>query len=550
MKMKFLNRKVLMAGMLMTAFTFSCTDLDEELFSEVAASEFGQTEEEVAAALAVAYTGWTGGYIGATWTLSEMPSDEAVVPTRGQDWFDNGNWQRLHLHSYGAEDDAIKGTWPGLFGGVNNTNRLLKQFESAAPGPERDAAEAELKSVRALLYFWLLDLYGNVPIQDDFDNTDVSNGSGSDYSQRTEVYNWIVSELETALPLLSDANDVSTYGRMNEWAARALLAKLYLNKGVYTSAPSMGSYITGDLTKAKQHVDAIINDGPFSLESDYFVNFDADNSGSVENILVIVYDQVFSGGMNLDMRTLHYGSQDTYNFTAQPWNGYCTLEEFYNSFDDDDKRKGDIVEVDWPNRPGMKIDQNNAGGRSMFIVGPQFKSDGSPVTDASQYDEEDGEPLVFNPKVNELGPKTTRQAGARIGKYEFEKGATPNQNNDVPIFRYGDILLMKAEIEMRQGGDAAKYVQMIRDRANLGMPGIIDEEFMLAERGREVAFEYWRRNDLIRFGKYNDAWWGKEESPDGSPATPAVLGQVHVNVFPIPRDQLEANSGLKQNPGY
>ena len=109
---------------------------------------------------------------------------------------------------------------------------------------------------------------------------------------------------------------------------------------------------------------------------------------------------------------------------------------------------------------------------------------------------------------------------------------------------------MKAEIELKQGGSPETWVQMIRARAGLGLPAVVDDDFLLEERGRELAFEYWRRNDLIRFGKYNDAWWGKEPNPTGSPATAAVIGQPHVNVFPIPRDQLEANAGLRQNPGY
>jgi hypothetical protein len=123
-------------------------------------------------------------------------------------------------------------------------------------------------------------------------------------------------------------------------------------------------------------------------------------------------------------------------------------------------------------------------------------------------------------------------------------------NNDYAVFRLGDIILMKAEIEMMQGGSAAPYVDQIRTRAGLATPGTIDMDFLLAERGREVAFEYWRRNDLIRWGRYNDEWWGKEVNPSaGSPASPAVF-EPYVNVFPIPRGQLEANAGLKQNPGY
>ena len=559
---KLINIKYI-TGLLLLSFSVSCTNLDEELYSQIAADDFGRTPEEVAAALANAYTGWTGGYIGSTWSLSEVSTDEMVVPTRGQDWFDNGNWQRLHLHSFLPTDDLVGGSWGTIFGGVTTCNRLLKQFQPKADAGEEAAiqAVAELKALRGLHYFFLIDLYGNVPIYKSFDDIDVSNGSGNDYSQRTEVYKWVVSEVESAVPLLSKAKDASTYGKMNYWAAKMLLAKLYLNEGVYTSEPSTGTYVSASasaLTKAADVLDDIIDNGGFSLESDYFNNFGVDNEASTENIFVIVYDQVFAGGFNLNMRTLSYLQQDTYNFTDQPWNGYCTLEEFYNSFDNADKRKGDIKQVDWPNMPGMTIDENNRIGRSMFIVGPQYNAKtGEILLDGGQYDEPDGEVFVLTPEVNELGPAALRQAGARVGKYEYEVGGNPNMGNDYPIFRYGDAILMRAEIYWKSGNTGLALTTMNNLRAVRGVPDIVTldngtsrlGDHLLGERGREVAFEYWRRNDLIRFGRFNDEWWGKETNPSGLPAFDPVF-DPYVNVFPIPNSQIEASDALTQNPGH
>ena len=560
-KMKKIINMKYVTGLAIMAFSMSCTNLDEELYSQIAADDFGKTPEEVAAALANAYTGWTGGYIGSTWSMSEVSSDEMVVPTRGQDWFDNGNWQRMHLHSFLSSDDLVRGSWETIFGGVTTCNRLLKQFEPKAEAGE-DAAKlavAELKALRGLHYFFLIDLYGNVPIYKNFDELDVSNGTGSDYSQRAKVYDWVVSEVEAAAPLLSKAKDMSTYGKMNYWAAKMLLAKLYLNEGVFTSDPSKGSYVKASdatLTKAANALDEIINDGGFSLESDYFANFGVENEGSTENIFVIVYDQVFAGGFNLNMRTLSYLQQDTYNFTQQPWNGYCTLEEFYNSFDNADIRKGDITQVDWPNMPGMTIDENNRTGRSMFIVGPQYNAKtGDILLDGGQYDEPDGEVFVLTPEVNELGPAALRQAGARVGKFEYEVGGTPNMSNDYPIFRYGDVLLMRAEVYWQQGifTSALGTINNLRAVRGLGDATAIDNgtsrlgDHLLGERAREVAFEYWRRNDLIRFGRFNDEWWGKETNPAGLPAFDPVF-DPYVNVFPIPNNQVGPT--LKQNPGH
>ena len=501
----------LLAGLFLVPL--SCTNLDEEIFSALPADQFLTSEEEFVSALGTAYSSF-GNFIGEPWSLVEVSSDEVVVPTRGADWFDNGNWQRIHLHQVEPGDDRVSNSWPELFGGVSNANRLLFQFEQS----ESDIARsflAELRALRALFYWYLLDIYGNVPIVTDFTDTSSPSNNADFQAGRTEVYNFVVNEVVDGLDALSD-NVGSTYGRINRYAAQALLAKLYLNSGVYLGN---GDPSPEALNNALAAVNDIIDNGPYRLEDNYFDNFSPDNEGSAENIMVIVYDQVFAGGMNIVQRTLHYGSQQTFNLAEQPWNGYASLQEFYNSFDDDDARK------------------------DMFIEGPQFESDGvTPVNDPSvEASDPDGPQVNFTPEINEFAPNALRQAGVRIGKYEFELGAQQNMNNDYPIFRYADILLMKAEILWRLNPadlEALAYVNMVRERAGVAPLLALTADNLLAERGREVAFEYYRRQDLIRFDKFNDPWQFKPAStPDK-------------NVFPIPRAQLEANPNLNQNPGY
>jgi hypothetical protein len=139
-----------------------------------------------------------------------------------------------------------------------------------------------------------------------------------------------------------------------------------------------------------------------------------------------------------------------------------------------------------------------------------------------------------------LEPNCLRQAGVRVGKYEYENGATSNLSNDFPIFRYADILLTKAEAEHRNGNSAAALplVNMIRMRAGVAEFGALTEDDLLAERGREMFWEGWRRQDLIRFGKFGDTWFAK-------PASDATK-----QLFPIPENQINANPNLTQNPGY
>jgi hypothetical protein len=184
-----------------------------------------------------------------------------------------------------------------------------------------------------------------------------------------------------------------------------------------------------------------------------------------------------------------------------------------------------------------------SGVRGNFLVGPQFSAGGQLLLDTDSGPAADPDPVLnFTPRINEIQPNAFREAGARIGKFEFILGATENLDNDFPVFRYSDILLIKAEALWRQSaGDATALalVNQIRARAGVAPFASLNADNLLAERGREMFAELKRRTDLIRFGKYNDARWAKPKDPSD-----------HVNIFPIPRAQLDANKSLRQNPGY
>ena len=154
----------------------------------------------------------------------------------------------------------------------------------------------------------------------------------------------------------------------------------------------------------------------------------------------------------------------------------------------------------------------------------------------------DGAPLNLTPNINMLAPNCLRQAGARVAKFPFITGSDRYTSNDVPIFRYADVLLMKAEILMRSTGDmgsALTLVNEVRARANATPLSEITFESLLAERGRELYAEGFRRSDMIRFGVYLEPRW---EKPDVSPS--------YVTLWPIPQSQIEANQNLDQNDGY
>ena len=516
-KIPFWKTAVCLAAAAIIGFP-GCTDLEEEPFSALPASEFGQTDEQFIAVLGAAYTSLYGllGNHNSYWSLQEVSSDEVVIPVRGGDWGDGNQWVRVHTHAMRPNEESINNAWNFLYTGVSTTNRLIEQLQVLNPDLAAPFIN-ELRGLRALYYYCLVDMFGNVPLITKFAGSDAAPATVS----RTEVYNYVVSELTEIIPTLDPASNLSTYGRMNRNSARAILAKMYLNSEVYTGTPRYD--------QALAVCDSIIGSGSYTLEGNYFVNFNVDNLGSRENILSIPYDEVFAQGFNLGQMTLHYQNQNTFSSVTSPWNGYASLAEFYDSYDDNDIRKG---------IPG---DQQTRGN---FLVGPQFAADGrTRLLDANaEPGDPDGQPLTFTPVLNQLAPGAFRQAGARIAKFEYETGFRTELNNDFPIFRYADIILMKAECLMRTKGeddsDARDLINTIRSRARADVLPSVDLEILLAERGREMFAEGHRRSDLIRFGRWTGTWWEKPASAD------------FTKLMPIPTNQIAANGSLVQNPGY
>ena len=497
-----------MISTLLVLFSFACTDLAEDVPDQITSLE---TEEEFISSLGEAYGilgGW-GSHNG-LFSLHEVSSDVAAIPVKGQDWDDGGIWVDAHRHTTTVSHGPTNNAWNFLFSGVNATSRLISQFETlideGATSPElAEPFIAEMEVMRAFYYFWLLDTFGNVPIIEDFGEITGSPSNNPDFQQgRNEVFNFIETSVLNNIDALSD-NPGASYGRMHKYAAHFLLAKLYMNSEVWTG--------TARYAEAEAQLDQIIDSNLFSLEQTYNNIFAAENSGSTETIFAIPYDEVFLTGLNIHHMTLHYNQQDQFDFQDQPWNGYTTLAEFYNSFEDDDVRK------------------------SRFFEGQQFALDGSPLIDAAGG----GEPVAFPAEIPDIRMTSEeplfRVAGVRFGKFEYEVGATPDLNNDFPVFRYSDVILSKAEVQYKQNVGGQMFLDLIRDRAGVETIPINDEN-LVAERGRELYMELWRRQDLIRLDAYNDAWWEKPES------------EPFRNVFPIPRDQIDANSNLTQNPGW
>lgn len=473
----------------------SCTNLEETVFDQIPSSDFGKTPDQIAAQLGPAYANLRDY----SWNIynTEVTTDVITVPTRGSDWFDGGEWLAFGRHTMNPTHGPTNGIWTWGYSGIGRINSLFSIVKGNA------VAEAELRTLRAYYYYLMVDLFGNVPIITE---------SSTDNSTKTraEVAKFVESEIKASLPNLSATSGGSYYGRANKWVAQMVLAKLYLNWNVYTGEAARNA----DCVTA---CNEIINSNKFAFSGDFFDNFKVANDASTENIFVIPYDKNKGGGMNLQMRTLHYANKGTYNLADTPWNGFCSLAEFYNKFGEGDARK------------------------NMWLVGQQYAADGSKLKDSQNQD------LAFDPNFTKdfmtAADPEYQRAGARFKKYEIQKNnPSVNQDNDMVIFRLADAHMMKAEANFRDGkaADAVVDINKVRSRSGAKDWSVADVTLdnILDERGREFATEAMRRQDLIRFGKFENA-------------TKFVTGKdLKYRLYPIPQSAIDANPKLKQNPGY
>lgn len=518
----------------------SCSnDLDEKVYSKVTDQTYNYTAEDFAPSVSSVYSylrsstdHW--GYFSA----QEVTADAIVMPPNASGWDDGGVYRRMHYQTWNSEQDHVKNIWSMFYQGALLCNKVIDQIETgvlpASSDAEKTAGLAELRAMRAYYYWQICDNFGDAPLVTTTDMDLPAKNS------RKEIFDFAVKELQEAIPSLSEEQGGSYYGRMTKWAAKAVLANIYLNAKVYVNEEHWDDCI--------QQCDDIINSNRFALSDNYKDPFRTTGvESSKEVIFTIPFDENLAGGNSIFMFSWHGELKKKYETEATPWGcgSAMGVAQFIDTYAAEDSRLADT-----------------------WLMGEQLAADGSTLY--GTYDKM-GEPLVYTKDLPD-GNYTSEMEGYRMNKFEVAKGSQASSGTDVPLFRYAEILMMKAECLLRSGkAGAGALVTEVRKRAFKENPElatvtdaqlrentsyqygtvenyqIVDKgntdpvEFgrMYDELGWEFAWEMHRRRDAIRFGVYTKKSW-LSHKPQGD----------YRVVFPIPEKVLTSNPNLVQNPNY
>lgn len=489
---------------------------------------------------------YVGGYVDSQglqgtgrgiYDLNTFTTDEAIIPTRGGDWYDGGFWQGLYLHRWGVNNEAIYATWEYLYRTVILCNGSLERIQDfAEKHPEENVADcvAEVRALRAMFYYYIMDLFGSVPL------IEKSDPAVEDIVQekRSKVFNFIVKELTESSSLLSEERSNQPgvyYGRMTQPVVWFLLAKLALNAEVYTdddwtdgSRPDGKSIffeVEGQRLNAWQTVNYYcekITAAGYTLEKDYTANFAVFNESSEENIFVIPMSKtLYTNQFIYLFRSRHYNHAKAYGLSGE--NGSSATKEVLETF-------------------GYDTPQVDARFDYCYFAGPVKDLEGNQIL------LDDGvTPLVYEPwnvALDVSGKPYEKTAGARMKKYEVDKTGLKDGkllDNDIVLFRYADVLLMQSEAKVRNGEDGDVELNLVRSRVGMA-PRAATLENLLDERMMELAWEGWRRQDMIRFGVFTRSYSCRPQLPGEE--------NGYTTVFPIPEKVIDMNPQLHQHKGY
>lgn len=475
----------------------SCTDLKvNELDSVVQSTDATFKPIDPTAGLLSAYKDLSAYTDQANiYALGSHTSAEMIPPTRGTDWGDNGVWRSLDQHTWNPTHGQVTDSWFQLNQRVSRATVVL----ASNPSP---AQAAEAKFVRAFNMAHIVDYYGQALFRQ------VNDGplDNAQVLDRAAAYTQVVKDLTEALAVLPAAGPDATRFTATKSAAQFLLARMALNKAVYSTAGA-GPYTfaAADMDEVIKNVDAITAAG-YSLDNSYFNNFTP--GANKETILMCHPD---GNPQNRWRMTLHYDQE------PDGWNGFTTLADFYGKFEATDKRRGSDA---------LKNGTDFSGIGKGFLRGQQFTKAGVAI-----IEQRGKTPLIFTDDVPLSGAGVKQ--GIRVIKYH------PAEAKQYNFMRYAEAYLMKVEALLRKGDAAGALVAVNVLRASRGATLLtaLTADVLFDERRRELYWEGYGRTDEIRFGKFTSG-------------AGVVNKDAYTTLFPIPAAALASNPLLKQNPGY
>lgn len=478
-----------------------------------------------------------------------LTTDEAMIPIRGGDWYDGGLWNAMYQHRWTADDQSLYDTWKYIYKVIVLANKSLDIISSKSgllSAAQQEEYRAEVRAIRAMFYYYAMDMFGRVPLVLSTDEQRYSS-LFQGQTDRSSVFHFVFQELQQVLPSLPDQHSNKKgnyYGRITQPVVNFLLAKLALNAEIYMyddwtrgyanrpkgsdihfSVPAADASSHGGDKELNAwetciyYCDKLAEEG-YVLESDDAFNFSTHNETSKENIFTIPMDKnIYINQFHYLFRSYHYTHGGALGWGSE--NGTCATistmkANHYGEADEDARCKMNFV------AGVVKVD-----GHELLM--------------------DNGKPLEYQPfevAQNLTNSKFIKTAGARMAKYEVDRTSYMDgklQSNDIVLFRYADALLMKAEAKVRNGENGDEELNRIR--ARVGMPyrkATLDN--ILEERLLELVWEGWRRQDLIRFGKFTGAYDLR------TPLQGESSG--YTTVFPIPQKCIDLNSELVQNKGY
>jgi len=533
--------KYILLSALMSTLLVSCYDLDVPATTQITPDTYPKDSAQFVASTGVVYAALRGNYAMDYYFVTELSSDEAILPARGGNWYDNKGYRYFHYHEWNPDYGWAVSCWDWLSRVIGYDNQTMFILQSNMPaGNFKNRTLSELRMVRALAYFYMMDLYGNVPII-----TTYGDFEQKAKSDRKEVFNFIESEIKACIPNLSTAVNAVTYGYPTQYMAYALLAKLYLNAEYYTGTKRYDDCIAA--------CDNIISSKKYNLATagNYLKMFYPNNGPSTpEFIFAIPFDPSYTalGGTNGMMYRARYdvprSEKAKFGLPFTPSAAESTLPEFYANFNDpNDVRNGQwLTGLQYMNDGVTPVMVNTTKkGYDQYYAGsdPDAKITYQVNLTPNVVLRQDS--LLFDCGNDEIA---WNMGYRNIKFYPDASSTSRNQNNDMPVFRYSDIILMKAEAILR-GGNATlgqTALSLVNDlRANRTTAAAwtsVTLDDLYKERAREFAYETWRRNDMIRFGKYEGKWGFKKDA------------SVYRRIFPIPTGVMIKNPKLVQNPGY